>query len=190
MGRGLTMHASRRGFRFEERLEEPALMLLAQRRGKEVRRASPSAAAAAAKVMRPLFREVGLSLREIDSRWAELAGAQLAAATRPEKLSGSGAARTLTIKVHPAAAVLLQHQQPLLLERLRLAGAEVQRLALVQGWPAPRAQQAQPRPNPAAAGEPDGAEGLLEALQGIEHGPLRAALARLGRAVDCPPPRR
>ncbi|MBY0448576.1 MAG: hypothetical protein K2P95_07780, partial [Hyphomonadaceae bacterium] len=55
---------------------------------------------------------------------------------------------------------------------------------------APRAQQAQPRPNPAAAGEPDGARGLLEALQGIEHGPLRAALARLGRAVDCPPPRR
>lgn len=165
-------------------------MLLAQRRGKEARRASPSAAAAAAKVMRPLFRDVGLSLREIDSRWVELAGPQLAAATRPEKLSGSGSARTLTIKVHPAAAVLLQHQQPLLLERLRLAGAEVQRLALVQGWPAPRATPASARPSPVTSGDQPQTQGLLEALQAIDHGPLRAALARLGKAVDSPPAKR
>lgn len=155
-------------------------MLLAQRRGKEARRASPSAGAAAVKVMRPLFRDVGLSLREIDARWPEIAGAQLAAASRPEKLSGSGSARTLTLKVHPAAAVLVQHQEPLLLERLRLAGGDVQRLSLVQGWPQPRAGAPSRAALPPSLNHSQGEA----ALQEIEHSALRSALARLGRAVE------
>lgn len=165
---------------YQERLEEAALQVLQQRRGREAHRAAPGAGVYASKIMRPLLRDIGLTLPEIQRRWADIVGEKLGELTEPERLSGPGAHQTLTLRTHPAASPLVQHQIPLILDRLRLAGAGVAKIAVVQGsLTAKRPAPLPARPVQASIDE----DAILAALTEIDHGPLRAALERLGRAV-------
>lgn len=160
--------------------EEVALRLLEARRGREAFRAPPAAAVHTAKVLRPLLRDVGLTLGEISRRWPEIVGEKLAELTAPEKLTGSGANQTLVLRSHPAAAPLVQHQIPLIIDRLRLAGAGVAKIAMQQGAPARPAPAQTSRPRPLS---PEAEQDILDALAAVDHGPLKAALARLGKAM-------
>lgn len=161
---------------FDEALEAHAAALLEQQRGRKPIQPAPKAARHAASVLAPLLEKASVGILELKRRWPEIVGERLANSTAPEKLS----AGVLTICAPGPVAPFVQHQTALILERCRLAGAKVKSLSIRQGQPAKAAPNIRPLARPLAADE----EAALEAsLAGIEAGPLRAALARLGRAV-------
>ena len=99
----------------------------------------------------------------------------------------TGGGATLELRVAGPVAALVQHQAPLILDRLNLylgAGA-VARLRIVQGpLTRPLAAKAAPprrrvRPPLDAAAE----QALAESLADTRDGPLKNALLRLGREV-------
>lgn len=172
-------------FRYDPTLEEAAQRYLAARRGQDAARPAPRAVTPAAKVLLPLLRDIGLTLQEISSRWAEIVGEKLAQLTQPETLSGFGENRTLTLRAHAAVAPLVQHQAGLILERLRLAGGDARKLQIRHGAPLKR---------PANVARVQRQLDVLEAqlldlsLEAIQDDALRAALRRLGEAVSLAEP--
>lgn len=120
----------------------------------------------------------GLLVR-LKAEWAAIVGTDWAAVSWPAALGRDGA---LKLFAAPAAALELQHRAPLLIERINrhFGRAVVTRLTLVQ----------KRLPGPAAAGsagprglDPNEAAALDERLREVADPELRAALARLGRAV-------
>lgn len=165
----------------DERLEGLALSLLERARGKPAARPAPPASFSAAKVLQPLLKGGGLTLGDLRRSWSDIVGEQLARVCSPEKLTGQAGARTLTITAHAAAAPLLQHQSALILERLRLAGADAAKLSIKHGAPARREPPSvAPLSRPLSALEEQAIEAALAPVQDSK---LRAALHRLGRAV-------
>ncbi|MDX2238661.1 MAG: DciA family protein [Hyphomonadaceae bacterium] len=156
--------------------EARALAALAALRGREARRPPPKAAMSAMAVLRPLLKGGALGLNELKRRWPEIVGDKLAKATAPEKLAGG----VLTVRTPGAMAPFVQHQIPLILDRCRLAGAEIKSVALLQAAPPPRAKPTVTKPR-ALTREEEAA--LAASVAGIEDAALRRALLRLGRAV-------
>lgn len=158
--------------------EAQAAQALAAKRGRMSVAAPPNASKAMTALLRPLLKETGLGLNEMKRRWPEIAGEAFVRAT-PVKL----AAGTLTIHVPSALAPFLQQQAPLLLERLRVAGAKVKAIRVDHRAPAgPTRPPANVRPlqkplNPAEEAA------LAQALDPACDPGLRSALLRLGRAV-------
>jgi hypothetical protein len=137
--------------------------------------------------MKALEAKFGASSGDLKSRWREIVGESLASRSEPVKLvkTRSGGA-TLELKVAGPVAALIQHQAPLILDRLNLYLGEgaVVRLRIVQGpISRPAATKGAPsrraRPPLDAAAERKLAEGLANAPDG----PLKSALLRLGREV-------
>lgn len=129
------------------------------------------------------FAEAGLF-----THWAEIAGAALAAASLPIKLSfprsgQTGAKRedgTLTVRCGGPAALELQHLAPSVLERINahFGYRAVARLKIEQGDIA-RARTAPALP-PLTAIE----KGEIErSVQAVENSEIRATLTRLGSAI-------
>lgn len=156
-------------------LEARAAALLEQRRGRAPIKPAPSAAHHAGALLRPLLAKAGLGISELQRRWREIVGEQIAKATAPEKLAGGA----LTIRAPGAIAPFVQHQAPLILERCQLAGAKVKTLVIRQGTPAP--PPAKPRPR---ALTPEEEEAVVRRVANIGGPRLQAALARLGRAMS------
>jgi len=155
--------------------EARAAQKLAAQRGRSTIAAAPAAGKAVAGVLRPLMRESGLGLNDMKRRWREIAGESFARAT-PEKL----VAGVLTLRAPGALAPFLQQQAPLLIERLKLAGAKVKSVRIEQ-----RAA-ARPAGNVAAIKKPLSAAeetALAKALDHVGDPALKSALLRLGRAV-------
>lgn len=168
-------------FRYDPSLEDGAQRYLAARRGQDAMRPAPRAMKPAAKVLSPLLRDIGLTLAELEARWLEIVGDKLAQLTQPEKLSGHEENRTLSLRAHAAVAPLVQHQAGLILERLRLAGADVMKLKILHGAPLKRpANVASLR----RSLDPSEARLLEIGLEPIQDAALRAALHRLGLAVS------
>lgn len=118
--------------------------------------------------------------------WAEIVGQTLARDSLPERLSfarGAETGGTLRIRAAGPLALELQHLEPLVIERInRYFGYRaVAKLAFVQAPAGVRPRPAPAAPPPAPTG-PEAAR-LGRTLAGIEDGPLRDALAGLGRAV-------
>ena len=119
-------------------------------------------------------------LVRLKAEWAAIVGPDWAEVTWPAALGRDG---VLKLRAAPGAALELQHRAPLLIERINLffGRAVVTRLALVQG-PLPLA--------PAPAGPSSRRcrrarrRRSIERLSEIADPELRAALARLGRAVS------
>jgi len=166
-----------------------ALAILAARRPKPVRRPPRQAARSLAPLLKPLEERFGQGDDGLKSRWREIVGESLAGRSEPLKLvkSRTGGA-TLELRVAGPVAALIQHQAPLILDRLNLylGPGTVARLRIVQG--PLRAARAQPprlaaarraRPPLDAADERALAAGLTE----LPDGPLKSALTRLGREV-------
>lgn len=166
-------------------LEQAAALALDSARARPLRRhAPPQAGALAQKIVAPILagaREK--TIDELKRQWAEIVGEKLALMTAPEKISRSPQGRVLTLKVAGPAAPFVQHQQGLILERCNLAGADLTGLSILQGVVARAKASSNVRPlsQPLSAAEE---RALATALADIGNPRLRAALMRLGRAVN------
>lgn len=117
-----------------------------------------------------------LGLSELKRRWGEIAGPPFANKTSPEKLAGG----VLTLRTPSAVAPFVQQQIPLLVERLKLAGAKITSIRIEQ-----RREPVRPA-NVRALRKGLSAEqeaALAQALDPISDPSLKSALLRLGRAV-------
>jgi hypothetical protein len=124
-------------------------------------------------------RRGGGVLVRLKAEWAAVVGPDWAEVSWPATLGRDG---VLKLRAAPGAALELQHRAPLIIERINLffGRAVVTRLALVQG-PLPLASRfGRTMIPPLSQGE---AEALDRRLSEITDPDLRAALARLGRAV-------
>ena len=119
-------------------------------------------------------------LVRLKAEWAAIIGPDWAEVTWPTALGRDG---VLKLRAAPGAALELQHRAPLMIERINLFFGRpvVTRLALVQG-PLPLARRPA-RPVAPRRSSPGEAKALDRRLAGIADPDLRAALARLGRAV-------
>jgi hypothetical protein len=139
----------------------------------------------------------GLVLMRLLGHWAEIAGADIAAATRPARLGygRDGLGATLTLEVEPARAPIIEMRLPVLRERINaaLGHAAVARIRLSQAVAAGAGFAEPPaRWKPAApvqAGDParDAALGerARRSVGEVRDEELRAALEALARNVLC-----
>lgn len=160
----------------DPKAEARAAQALGAKRGRMSYAPAPAAGKAVASVLRPLLRDTGLGFNEIKRRWAELAGISFARAA-PEKL----AAGVLTLRAPSALAPFLQQQTPLLIERLRVAGAKIKAIRVEhRAAPAPAKANIRPLKAPLTAAEE---AALAQTLDPVADPGLKSALLRLGRAV-------
>lgn len=138
------------------------------------------------KVTRPLFGRQGLDAGGLLHDWPDIVGGELAALCQPRRLSFPRRDRrsdgTLTLRVVPGQAVVVQHLEGPIRERVNgyLGYAAVARLRLQQGPLGPGKQH--PKPMPAKLSPAQEAE-LAAKTDSIGDEALRQALTRLGRSV-------
>jgi hypothetical protein len=134
---------------------------------------------AVSQVAAPILKKRGSLLARLKADWGHIVGETWAGVSWPTGLGRDG---TLKLRVLSAAALDLQHRAPLVIEQINLYfGRPVAtRLVFVQG-PLPLAPP--PAPLPVAPPPAATAEALDRRLADIPDPDLRAALARLGRAV-------
>ena len=132
------------------------------------------------------FKQQGFASAELVTRWAEIAGPEIAAHAEPIKVQwprriadAPPAPGTLVLRVEGPAAIEIQHLTGVILERVnRFFGWQaVDRLALRQ---APLAQR--PKKTSRAV-DPEAAARVAETLSEVADEDLRQALGRLGAAV-------
>jgi hypothetical protein len=160
----------------DPKAESRAAQALAGKRGRGAIAPPPAAGKAVTALLKPLLKETGMGLNELKRRWREVAGESFSRAA-PEKLAGG----VLTLSCPGALAPFLQQQVPLLVERLKVAGAKVKTVRIEQ-----RAVAAKPSPNIRSLKKPlTQAEetALAQALDPVSDAGLKSALLRLGRAV-------
>ena len=139
-------------------------------------------------VISPALRRRGFAETEVVLRWPEIVGAELARVASPEKLSfrrGRSADGTLHLKVAGPAALTIQHQTPMIIERINTfyGFRAVARLNLVQGPPVAAAPAPQPE-FAAPAKLPNREQARIDAAAARAADPeLGDALRRLGTAV-------
>src|SRR5436305_9277557 len=130
------------------------------------------------------YAKQGFAARELVTRWAEIAGPEIAAYCEPLKIQWPRPVErqpqepaTLVLRVEGPMALEIQHSSDVILQRVnRFFGwSAVGRLALRQAALARRNRPAPlPRPDPQSVAK------VAESLSAIEDDDLRAALARLG----------
>lgn len=128
------------------------------------------------------FRRFGFVQSSIVTRWPEIVGEKLAAASAPESIKfpvGKKQDGTLTLVARSAHAVMIQHVTPEIMERVNLffGYPAVAKVAIRQGdvvaRPKPRAVP-EPRPVPAELGN---------SLKTIEDPELKAVLEALAAGI-------
>jgi hypothetical protein len=133
------------------------------------------------------FAKQGFAARELVTRWAEIAGPEIAAYSEPLKMQWPRPVEgqpqepaTLVLRVEGPMALEIQHSSDVILQRVnRFFGwSAVGRLALRQ---APLSRRE--RPKPARAPDPSAVAKIAETLSAVEDEELRAALARLGASI-------
>ena len=133
------------------------------------------------------YAKQGFAARELVTRWAEIAGPEIAAHSEPLKVQWPRPVEgqpqepaTLILRVEGPAALEIQHSSDVILQRVnRFFGwSAVGRLALRQ---APLSR----RKGPARSRAPDArrVEEIARTLSSVEDDELRAALARLGASI-------
>jgi len=133
------------------------------------------------------YAKQGFAARELVTRWAEIAGADIARHAEPLKMQWPRPVEgqpqepaTLVLRVEGPAALEIQHKSDVLLERVnRFFGWHaVGRLALRQAPLSRRERHARPRqPDPKEVAE------VAKTLSAVEDEALKDALARLGAAI-------
>ena len=133
------------------------------------------------------YAKQGFAARELVTRWAEIAGAEIARHSEPLKLQWPRPVEgqpqepaTLILRVEGPAALEIQHSSDVILQRVnRFFGwSAVGRLALRQ---APLSHRKGPARG--SAPDPKSVAKVAETLSAVEDDELRAALARLGAAI-------
>ena len=160
----------------DPKAETRAAQALSARRGKGAIAPPPKAGKSVTAVLKPFLKNEGMGINELKRRWAEVAGESFSRAV-PDKLT----AGVLTLKVPGALAPFLQQQAPLLIERLKVAGAKVKSVKIEQrtAQPKPKAN-IRPLRTPLSAVEE---AALARTLDPVGDPGLKLALMRLGRAV-------
>jgi hypothetical protein len=135
-----------------------------------------------------VLKAQGFASAEILSRWADIVGSEIAASSEPLKINWprprghdeQPEPATLVLRVEGPAALEVQHQSAVILERVnRFFGWQaIGRIALRQA-PLRRRSPAKRR----VASDPAAAARFAETLPDIEDDPLREALGRLGAAI-------
>lgn len=133
-------------------------------------------------ITRGAFNRIAPSVTQLAEAWSGIVGPVLANATVPRGLAQG----TLTIGCSGPMAMELQHLSAELIGRINqyLGGAKVRRLRFVQtlsSWTAPRLR---PRISEAVVAA------AADAVAELPDGPLRSALAALGRVVLAEAPSR
>jgi hypothetical protein len=138
-------------------------------------------------VFKDAYAKQGFAARELVTRWAEIAGPEIAAHSEPLKMQWPRPVEgqpqepaTLILRVEGPMALEIQHSSDVILQRVnRFFGwSAVGKLALRQ---APLSRRDRPkRPRPPEAKEVAEVE---KTLSSVEDDELRAALARLGAAI-------
>lgn len=133
------------------------------------------------------YAKHGFAARELVTRWAEIAGPQIAAFSQPLKMQWPRPVEgqpqepaTLVLRVEGPMALEIQHSSDVILDRVnRFFGwSAVGRLALRQApLSRPKPRGVRPPPDPKAVAK------VAETLSDIEDEQLRDALARLGAAI-------
>jgi hypothetical protein len=132
----------------------------------------------------------GFASAEIIARWADIAGAEIAAHSEPMKINWPRAQKTpddappepatLVLRVEGPMALEIQHQKDIILERVnRFFGWQaIGRMTLKQA-PLRRREKpkAPPPPDPAIAAR------IAEGMPEVEDDALKGALSRLGAAI-------
>src|SRR3984885_11001978 len=130
------------------------------------------------------YAKQGFAARELVTRWAEIAGRDVAAHSEPLKLQWPRPVEgqpqepaTLILRVDGPMALEIQHKSDVILERVNrfLGWSAVGRLALRQ---APLSRRE--RPSPPSPLDPQAVESVAKTLTSIEDDDLRTALAKLG----------
>jgi hypothetical protein len=138
-------------------------------------------------VFKDAYAKQGFAARELVTRWAEIAGRDVAEHSEPLKLQWQRPVEgrpqepaTLVLRVEGPMALEIQHKSDVILERVNrfLGWSAVGRLALRQA-PLSRREHSQAAPPP----DPKEVENVAQTLTAIEDDDLRAALARLGAAI-------
>ncbi len=138
-------------------------------------------------VFKDAYAKQGFAARELVTRWAEIAGADVAAHSEPLKLQWPRPVEgqpqepaTLILRVDGPMALEIQHKSDVILERVNrfLGWSAVGRLALRQAPLSRRERPTAPTPP-----DPQPVESVAQTLTAIEDEELRAALARLGAAI-------
>ena len=133
------------------------------------------------------YAKQGFAARELVTRWAEIAGPEIARHSEPLKIQWPRPVQgqpqepaTLVLRVEGPMALEIQHASDALLQRVnRFFGwSAVGRLALRQGPLSRRDRPARPRAPDAQA-----VAKVAETLSAVEDEELRAALARLGASI-------
>jgi len=133
------------------------------------------------------YARQGFASRELVTRWAEIAGPEVAAHSEPLKIQWPRPVEgqqqepaTLVLRVEGPMALEIQHASDAILQRVnRFFGwSAVGRLALRQ---APLAHR--PAKKPPAAPDPAAVARVAATLESVEDEELRAALARLGATI-------
>src|SRR3954468_10422229 len=132
------------------------------------------------------YAKQGFAARELVTRWAEIAGAEIALHSQPMKMQWPRPVEgqpqepaTLVLRVEGPMALEIQHSSDVILARVnRFFGwSAVGRLALRQApLTGPKARSAR-APDAKAVAE------VAETLSAVEDEQLRAALARLGASI-------
>ena len=130
------------------------------------------------------YAKQGFAARELVTRWADIAGPEIAAHSEPLKIQWPRPVEgqpqepaTLVLRVEGPMALEIQHASDVILQRVnRFFGwSAVGRLALRQ---APLSRRN--RPAASRAPDPKAVAKVAETLSSVEDEDLRAALARLG----------
>ena len=156
-----------------------------QRRGGGPR---PLAASLGALSKRALGRR-GFAEAGLITGWDAIVGPELAAASRPDRLTfppGRRDGGTLRLTVAGPVATELQHLQPVVIERINgyFGYRAVERIVLVNGTVRPATRRAgSESAGPARTADPAALARLETGLEEVEDPDIRAALQRLGRAV-------
>ena len=138
-------------------------------------------------VFKDAYAKQGFAARELVTRWAEIAGPEIAAHAEPLKMQWPRPVEgqpqepaTLVLRVEGPMALEIQHSSDVILQRVnRFFGwSAVGKLALRQ---APLSRPG--RRSPPQKVDPKDVAEIEETLSSVEDEQLRAALARLGAAI-------
>lgn len=131
------------------------------------------------------LRRRGFTESRLVSDWPAIVGEQFAEVTAPERIAfprGATGGGTLHLRVAGAAALEVQHQLPMLIERINMVfgyGA-VARVSLKQGPLPPKPKSTRPRLRDL---KPEEETRIAASVSGVERSDLRQALEDLGKAV-------
>jgi hypothetical protein len=133
------------------------------------------------------FARQGFASSELVTRWADIAGAEVAAHSEPIKIQWPRAVAdedpepaTLVLRVEGPAALEIQHLSTVILERVnRFFGWQAIGQIAMRQAPLHRRE----KPAPPAGPDPQKTAAVAAELEGIADDDLRGALARLGASV-------